>query len=119
MTDCPKCQLAMHPQDYEGTTIAFCDACWGHWLTHESLQKILASKNYGFSQSERETVFATWIDDAPAETGHGLNCPECGKAMVESAFSDDCPVLVDRCAVHGTWLDAGEIKKLQVFVENR
>jgi Zn-finger nucleic acid-binding protein len=108
----------MQPQNYEGTTIMFCDTCWGHWLSHKSLAKILSTQNYGFSRDERETVFATWIDDAP-DTRHGLSCPECKSEMSESAFDDDCPVLVDRCAEHGTWLDAGEIKKLQVFVENR
>ena len=123
MTDCPRCHLTLQFQRYEGTDVLFCATCWGHWLNSESLERILESKDYGFSRQERETVFRTWViggtGDVSDRPVQDLNCPICRAAMSEVAFADDCPVLVDRCEVHGTWLDAGEIKKLQVFVESR
>ncbi len=122
MADCPQCRLPLRQQDYEGTSISFCETCWGHWLDDLSLATILAKREYGFSQGERNSAIASWVHvgDGGLENGSpGLPCPVCQRPMVESPFADDCPVLVDRCREHGTWLDAGEIKKIQVFVENR
>ena len=122
MPDCPKCQLSLQPQDYEGTKIQFCGNCWGHWLDHASMAQILATKSYGFSRDEQSIVMESWIKAAEADLAdghHGLKCPICQSPMTETPLGDDCPVLVDRCAEHGTWLDAGEIKQVQVFVENR
>ncbi len=123
MTDCPRCHLTLQFQCYEGTDVLFCATCWGHWLNSESLNRILESKDYGFSRQERETVRRTWVsagaDDDSEQLTRILKCPVCQAVMSETAFADDCPVLVDRCETHGTWLDAGEIKKLQVFVESR
>lgn len=122
MYDCPKCKLSLQPQEYEGSTVLFCSVCWGHWLDDRSLAAILAKRDYGFSSDERDVAIADWVhigDDDDHLAAHGLACPQCGQAMTEQPFSDDCPVLVDRCTNHGTWLDAGEIKKIQVFVEGR
>ena len=86
------------------------------------MAQILATKSYGFSRDEQAIVLESWVKAAEAESAdgeHGLKCPNCQASMTESTFADDCPVLVDRCAEHGTWLDAGEIKQVQVFVENR
>ncbi len=122
MLNCPHCQLTLQPQTYEGTQILFCSICWGHWLDDLALATILAKKDYGFSREERDTTLAAWVHiegDAPTHDQQGVTCPVCGEIMTESMFADGCPVLVDRCSRHGTWLDAGEIKKIQVFVEQR
>lgn len=86
------------------------------------MAQILATKSYGFSKDEQAIVLESWIKAAEenlADGQHGLQCPVCEQKMTEAPLGDDCPVLVDRCAEHGTWLDAGEIKQVQVFVENR
>ena len=122
MADCPKCKLSLQPQLYEDVTIQFCGNCWGHWLDHPSMAQILATEAYGFSRSEQAVVLESWVKAAESSTDsdmHGLRCPICQAPMTESVFADDCPVLVDRCSQHGTWLDAGEIKQVQIFVENR
>ena len=127
MAACPHCQLGLSPQEYEGVTVLFCQQCWGHWLDHASLAKILETRDYGFSREEREIVTSSWVladvggDDADSRevSAGGIPCPVCRQRMEEAPFADDCPVLVDRCPDHGTWLDAGEIKQLQVFVEQR
>ncbi len=124
MINCPKCHLSMRSEEYEGTNVLFCDTCWGYWLDDSSLAQVLASEDYGFSQGERDTVFQSWVraDVGMNNEPHGANgkrCPVCQSEMTESAFANDCPVLVDRCSAHGTWLDSGEIKQLQVFVEQR
>ena len=122
MPNCPICNLSLQPQEYEGVTILFCGNCWGHWLDHPSMAQILATESYGFSRDEQAVVLESWVRAADSEASsgaHGRKCPTCQKEMIESAFADDCPVLVDRCDDHGTWLDAGEIKQVQVFIENR
>ena len=122
MADCPRCKLSMQAQEYEQITVLFCDNCWGHWLDDASLKRILDTHDYGFSRDERETVFKNWVDAGLTDVEGSqlrLRCPVCAREMAEDSFADDCPVLVDRCDSHGTWLDAGEIKQLQVFVESR
>ena len=86
------------------------------------MAQVLATKSYGFSRDEKNVTLESWVkatESEPAAGTHGLECPVCQSAMSESSFAEDCPVLVDRCSEHGTWLDAGEIKQVQVFVENR
>ncbi len=122
MADCPHCRMTLQPQTYEGTQVLFCPVCWGHWLNNLALATILAKHDYGFSRDEREVVLAGWVHiegDVREYDKSSLACPDCGQSMTESMFADNCPVLVDRCPEHGTWLDAGEIKKIQVFVEQR
>ena len=122
MIDCPHCQLSMQPQQYEGIAIPFCGTCWGHWVDDEALKTILETEFYAFG-SERKSVFEVWKQevDACELTGEArvLACPVCNAELHEAPFAETCPVVVDRCEDHGTWLDAGEIKQLQVFVEYR
>lgn len=123
MSDCPRCQLTLQPQDYEGVSVLFCATCWGHWVEHAALSKILAKQDYAFDDTERGSViFRDWSD---AATGVDLDrlkaasCPVCSQLMTTGPFAKDCPVEVDRCDDHGVWLDTAEVKQLQVYYETK
>ena len=122
VSDCPLCQLSMQNQEYEGVMTQFCGTCWGHWLDDEALRHILETEVYAF-HSERKSVFEAWAVeiDSPESVGERakLKCPVCTCEMQRAPFDKTCSVVVDRCDEHGTWLDVGEIKQLQVFVEDR
>jgi Zn-finger nucleic acid-binding protein len=113
---CPRCQVTLQPDKYEGVAIEFCDTCWGYWVGRLEFETILTSKDEHFSRDERKVA-----SRAPAHEGDRkmLTCVRCGKIMSKIAVEDDGMVafLVDYCRDHGLWLDTGEIKRAQILDE--
>ncbi|HZU98792.1 MAG TPA: zf-TFIIB domain-containing protein [Planctomycetota bacterium] len=113
---CPRCQVTLQPEKYEGVAIEFCDTCWGYWVGRLEFETILTSKGEHFSRDERKVA-----SRAPAHEGDRkmLTCVKCGKLMSKIAVEDDGMVafLVDYCRDHGLWLDTGEIKRAQILDE--
>ena len=122
MPNCPRCNLSLQPEKYEDQDVFFCGTCWGHWLDHETFARIMESEVYSFSKDESVAVLSSWANRDPGEISlsQSAACPVCGDAMEQSPIDvDRCPVVIDRCAEHGVWLDTSEIKQIQVFYENR
>jgi len=119
--DCPRCGLRLSPQEYEGENVSFCSTCWGYWLTRSQLGNIVNKVQYKFSKYERDAVLTTMTREGDADRQGSekqpLNCPECGKTMERKKYESGCPVKIDECQEHGIWLDTGEVKDLQIFVE--
>jgi Zn-finger nucleic acid-binding protein len=121
--DCPRCVLLLSGAEYEGEEVHFCGTCWGYWLTRRQLDQIVAAVMYQFG--ERETVaIAETIDshgdaDRQGSEREAVPCPVCGVEMKKEKYTTNCPVQIDECDQHGIWLDTGEIKDLQVFIERR
>jgi len=113
---CPRCQVTLQPDKYEGVAIEFCDTCWGYWVGRLEFETILTSKDEHFSRDERKVA-----SRAPAHEGDRkmLTCVKCAKIMSKIAVEDDGMVafLVDYCRDHGLWLDTGEIKRAQILDE--
>ncbi len=119
--DCPRCGLSLSRQEYEGENVSFCSTCWGHWLTRSQLDNIVKKVQYKFSKYERDTVLTTMTRegdvDRQGSEKQPINCPECDKPMERKKYESRCPVKIDECPEHGIWLDTGEIKDLQIFIE--
>ena len=119
--DCPRCGLSLSKQEYEGQNVSFCSTCWGHWLTRSQLDNIVKKTQYKFSKYEKYAVSKTMTikgdADRQGSEQQPINCPECGRLMKRQRYESKCPVKIDECPEHGIWLDTGEIKDLQVFVE--
>ena len=47
-----------------------------------------------------------------------IRCPVCSGGMEKKKYHRSCPIEIDECELHGIWLDTGEIKDLQVFIES-
>ena len=119
--DCPRCNLSLSQTDYEGEPVQFCGTCWGYWLTRERLEKIVDTVEFKFSKGEKKALDQTMqtqgdVDREGRESSF-IHCPECKEFMERKKFYYKCPIEVDECAKHGIWLDTGEIKELQVFIE--
>jgi Zn-finger nucleic acid-binding protein len=39
-------------------------------------------------------------------------CPDCGELMHRKSYGAKAGVVVDRCRLHGVWLDGGELNRL-------
>ena len=89
-------------------------------MTREAFTHVLESERYKFSDGEKKSVFRAWSDGAPSNPALEpiVNCPICGGETERKDFADDCPVVLDLCHEHGVWLDASEIKQVQVFFDS-
>jgi len=119
--DCPRCRLLLATNEYEGEEVHFCGTCWGYWLTRTQLDQIVTAVKYRFGKQEKETIESTLGSDGDANRQgserEAVPCPVCGNEMQKKKYSIDCPVQIDECEQHGIWLDTGEIKDLQVYIE--
>lgn len=120
MSDCPRCQLPMSDEQYEGETIQFCSNCWGHWINPTSFKKILDSEVYEFTKSDKESVIKRWSgsNSTMMRTSADIPCPDCSQTLSQVPFARGCGVVVDRCEEHGIWLDGGEIKRIQIYIDD-
>ena len=120
---CPRCKARIVEQEYEGESIRFCQSCFGHWLTRAQLDTIVNKVEYKFSQREAKAVLESMVvhgdENRIVEESSTISCPECDKEMKRDKYHSNCPVRIDSCSEHGVWLDTGEIKDLQVFVEKK
>jgi hypothetical protein len=85
------------------------------------LDQITDGVKYRFGKGEAKTIKQTLRFHGDADR-QGLehatvSCPVCGLAMKKNEYAPNCPVQIDECEQHGVWLDTGEIKDLQVFIE--
>jgi len=119
--DCHRCGLSLSQQEYEGENVSFCNTCWGYWLARSQLDNIVNKVQYKFSDYERDAVLKTMTREGDADRQgseeQSIDCPECGKPMERKKYESGCPVKIDECPEHGIWLDTGEVKDLQIFVE--
>ncbi|NLE65891.1 MAG: hypothetical protein GX608_00540 [Lentisphaerae bacterium] len=118
---CPRCEMVLQEQDYEGESVRLCPGCYGYWMKKEQLDAIVNNVEFAFSKREASAVLnAMDADDDVDEDNESLFlCPVCNHNMVREKYHDHCPVRIDSCPEHGVWLDTGEVKNLQVFVETK
>ena len=120
MADCPRCKLELASEKYESVETLFCNQCWGHWMSKEAFSEILKSERYTFSDAEKESLLRSWGEksDSDVNLEPVVNCPICGEDTERKPFSDDCAVELDLCHEHGVWLDASEIKQVQIYFDS-
>ena len=120
MAFCPRCNVRLQEEIYEGFEALFCSTCWGHWMTREVFTGVLRHEGYTFDDEEKKSVMAHLAAKSkPDISSDGiLNCPVCDSIMEKKEFSDACPVLLDLCHQHGVWLDAAEVKQVQVYFDS-
>lgn len=96
---CPRCQRSLSEASAE---VATCSQCHGVWLPARVI-----SQWFGDDDWPRGT--SMWWHSRVA-------CPRCaqvpGSAPQVMLARNVAGVLVDRCARHGVWLDAGEVARL-------
>ena len=88
-------------------------------MTQDAFTAVMHGDGYKFNDAEKKSVLRTWASKA-ADTSLDpiVKCPVCSQLTVRKPFSDDCPVDLDLCHDHGVWLDASEIKQVQVYFDS-
>ena len=107
---------------YESQVIDICETCAGVWLDSNELRSILLSKELAWSEKLIRRILQEIgdLEVAESEVSRDLECPVCNKALPPSNFQDTSNIIINSCDEgHGVWLDAGELLKVQVYIENR
>jgi len=117
---CPRCNLLLLADEYEGEPVYRCETCWGYWLRREHLDSIIERRDFEFRRPERKRIVRDIEQSGDIDRGAEWKvvlCPQCSRPTTRRRYHDACPIKIDECIGHGIWLDTAEIAELQVFME--
>lgn len=111
--DCPRCQSVRLDGYHNGeATLYDCESCGGQFVTNSDLTAMLQAHECRLVEAPRllrkENPLSQPVTYVP--------CPKCQQLMLRRNFGGISGVVVDVCAAHGTWFDAGELPRILAFV---
>lgn len=116
---CPVCKEKLLEKEYEAVPIDLCFKCGGVWLDDDELYQIAERREAAFSEEEKVEALQEQMQSPQAtDLIEEIKCAICGALMKRSAYACTSGVIIDRCPHgHGTWLDKGEVDKVQIYAE--
>lgn len=110
---CPRCRAPLEAAASGDSPLRECPRCGGIFVPKDALAEILARAEVGGAVREPSVA-------RPAFAGEVryLPCPMCHASMNRVNFGRASGVIVDVCAAHGTWFDAGELTRAVAFASN-
>ncbi len=111
MNLCPRCHVALSPQQQGDITLESCERCHGQWMEPDDLKAIIeATVILETGPAVRTGIDLTdVVEDAP--------CPRCGVAMRPFNYAGDSGVVLDKCPnCGGLWLDDGDLERVLTVV---
>jgi len=117
---CPRCAIDLVRQRYEGNEIDRCTRCGGAWLDAGELTKIVETVRAAIPRQVVRGTLAGAFKGVPEDETRSLaRCPKCSAVMEAFNYDYASGVVLDRCPEgHGTWLDGGELEKVQAHHEH-
>ena len=110
---CPVCAVKLERTRYEKFPVRRCPQCRGFLVEQARLKSIQNLREKGLDDFEQE------LDEAQTDTTKRIRCPAC-RVTMEKRRKQFAPswFLIDECRkCKFTWLDAGELAKLQLTYE--
>jgi Zn-finger nucleic acid-binding protein len=115
-SQCSDCQLPLSIITEPAGSLLSCRKCGGQFVEHALLRSLL----------ETHELTGQAFADAPyqrppktnVERVHYRPCSVCRQRMNRKNFGGASGVIVDVCARHGTWFDAGEVPQVLAFVKS-
>jgi Zn-finger nucleic acid-binding protein len=120
MTDCINGCGHMSQLTYEGVEIDICKSCAGVWLDFGELTTIVETKERTWPESIINKVLSSTGTPGVSfgEQNRNLLCPKCNAVLAPTNYQGNSGVIVNACQNdHGLWLDAGELAKIQIYME--
>lgn len=114
---CSDCHTPLEAIQEESGTLLGCRKCGGQFIEHALLRGLL----------EQHEIVAQAFPDAPYQRPLAKSaiervvyrpCAICQQRMNRKNFGGASGVIVDVCAKHGTWFDAGELPQVLAFVKS-
>ena len=103
---CPKCNAEMQELSIETlrgkVVIDKCRSCKGLWFDHGEAEQLKSDWMAEFADSGDPKVGRAY------NTVRDINCPRCGKPMVQLTVKRQPHLEYEACPEHGVFLDAGE-----------
>jgi Zn-finger nucleic acid-binding protein/ribosomal protein L40E len=114
---CPACATSMPPSQVAGIALNECPGCRGLWVPGDHFDALVRRATR--AHAERPAG-----EEPPrVQSGNPLSqrvqyrrCPDCEHFMLRSNYRRSSGIILDRCAAHGTWLDADELEQVAGFI---
>jgi len=114
---CSECQAPLEAIVETTGTLLRCRKCGGQFVEHALLRGLLA-EHEATGQAFADAPYQKPLPHASIERVHYRPCAVCQQMMNRKNFGGASGVIVDVCARHGTWFDAGELPQVLAFVKS-
>jgi Zn-finger nucleic acid-binding protein len=114
---CSECLSPLDALREPAGTLLACRRCGGQFVEHALLRSLLEQ----YETTGLAFPDAPYHKPAPktaVERVHYRPCAVCQTMMNRKNFGGSSGVIVDVCAKHGTWFDAGELPQVLEFVKS-
>ena len=116
---CPRCAVALVPQDWEGVATLSCPSCRGTLFPDRGLESVLNKLRATCDPVDVASAFREFKDRFKRELPDAVrykDCPVCETPMMRRNYATVSGVVVDQCADHGTWVDETAFAALADFI---
>ena len=114
---CPRCEMALVAAHVRKSEINICPQCYGLWLDPVEFKFLTSERDVYADESIPKIYEKIPIANTP-ENQMYIRCPRCQDIMNRINFKKTSGIIIDQCADHGFWLDAGELERIRCFVAN-
>jgi Zn-finger nucleic acid-binding protein len=116
-SQCSDCHAPLEAITAAAGTLLNCRKCGGQFAEHALLRSLLDQPELT-GQAFPDAPYHKPLAKATVERVHYRHCTVCQQMMNRKNFGGASGVIVDVCARHGTWFDAGELPQVLEFVKS-
>jgi Zn-finger nucleic acid-binding protein len=113
---CPRCRVRMTAVKVGDTPLSECTRCEGIWADKISLEQICADRERQAAVLGMPSPVTSDLTGQIETVIRYVPCPVCNKLMNRINFAKCSHVVVDVCALHGTWFDRDELRRIVEFI---
>lgn len=113
---CPRCATPLETPRDAREPVHECPRCFGVFVTREVLERVVEEASRGRIPVARDGRPSS---GAVTVAAHYVPCPMCHARMNRTTLARGSGVVVDACARHGTWFEAGELTRTLVSLATR
>jgi len=117
---CADCGALMPSRAVGDIPVNECPTCNGLWVRGERFDQLVARAVDAVRKSEQDALPGRTPRRAganpAAQAVRYRKCPECEAFMHRRNYRKCSGIILDRCASHGTWLDADELEEIAGFI---
>jgi Zn-finger nucleic acid-binding protein len=114
---CSDCHALLDAIQEPMGTLLNCRSCGGQFVEHALFRNLIEHAE-GTGLAIPDAPYKRPPPKAALERVHYRPCAVCAQMMNRKNFGGASGVIVDVCAKHGTWLDAGELPQVLEFVRS-
>jgi len=116
---CPRCNVFLAEQDWEGVVTYSCPTCRGTFFAERGLEDVLNKLRATCDPMDVQSVMKEFKDRFTRKLPEAIRykkCPVCDTVMTRRNYATVSGVIVDFCGDHGTWVDEAQFAALAEFI---